>query len=248
MYRVTIRFYEELNDFLPESMRRRDSQHTFYGRRSVKDLIESFGVPHTEVDLILVNGTSVRFTYLVQDGDRISVYPVFESLDINDVSLLRPRPLRVNRFTCDVHLPKLARILGLDTLFDPGATRDQLVAQSEAGQRILLTRDRGLLMRSDVTRGIVLRRTDPVEQVREVLDRLDLRDACAPFSRCTLCNEPVETIHTSSEAFAEIRDSVPPGVLAWCTEYTRCTACGHLYWKGSHYAKLAGLVGSLLEG
>ena len=82
MYNIIIRFYEELNDFLPEDRRKRDIDFSFQGKRSVKDLIESFGVPHVEVDLILVNGKSVDFSYIVNDGDRISVYPVFETISI----------------------------------------------------------------------------------------------------------------------------------------------------------------------
>ena len=109
MYRITIRFYEELNDFLPPAQRKKDIIHAFRGRRSVKDLVESFGVPHVEVDLVLVNGASVDFSYIVSDGDRISVYPEFETLDVGDVSRLRPEPLRDTRFVLDVHLGKLAR-------------------------------------------------------------------------------------------------------------------------------------------
>ena len=109
MYRVTIRFYEELNDFLPPQRRKRDIEVTFPGRRSVKDLIESFCVPHVEVDLVLVNGASVDFSYIVADGDRISVYPVFESFDIAGLTRLRPRPLRETRFVLDVHVEYEAR-------------------------------------------------------------------------------------------------------------------------------------------
>ena len=82
MPEVTFRFYEELNDFLPAGKRKRDFQSPFKGRESIKDKIEALGVPHTEVDLILVNGNSVDFGYILQDRDRISVYPVFETLDI----------------------------------------------------------------------------------------------------------------------------------------------------------------------
>ena len=125
MYRVTIRFYEELNDFLEPSRRKSDIEIVFPERRSVKDLIESFGVPHVEVDLILVNGESVDFSRIVADGDRISVYPVFETLDIGPVTRLRPDPLREPRFVLDVHLRKLARrlrLLGFDVDFSRTAT------------------------------------------------------------------------------------------------------------------------------
>ncbi|HON80431.1 MAG TPA: Mut7-C RNAse domain-containing protein, partial [Spirochaetota bacterium] len=147
MYRVTIRFYEELNDFLPRQDRKRDIEVSFNGRRSIKDFIESMGVPHVEVDLILVHGISVDFNYLIQDGDRISVYPVFERLSIEGVTRLRPAPLRLTRFVLDVHLRKLARrlrLLGFDTDYDEHRDDPELAELSAKENRILLTRDRGL--------------------------------------------------------------------------------------------------------
>ncbi|MDG4585200.1 MAG: MoaD/ThiS family protein, partial [Candidatus Competibacter sp.] len=104
-----MRFYEELNDFLPPARRKVRFIHEFQRRASIKDMIEALGVPHTEIDLILVNGQSVDFTHIVQDGDQISVYPLFEALDIQPLVRVRPRPLRVSRFVLDVHLGKLAR-------------------------------------------------------------------------------------------------------------------------------------------
>src|SRR5205823_3014382 len=79
---ISIRFYAELGDFLAPGRRQIAFDQAVKDRASIKDVIESLGVPHTEVDLILVNGESVDFSYHVQDGDRISVYPVFEALDI----------------------------------------------------------------------------------------------------------------------------------------------------------------------
>ncbi len=108
--KVFIRFYEELNDFLPKEKQKKRFTHYFIDRTSVKDLIESLGIPHTEVDLILVNGKSVSFKYIIKNGDDISVYPVFESLDISDVQHLRAKPLRKPKFICDVHLGNLQEI------------------------------------------------------------------------------------------------------------------------------------------
>ncbi len=86
MLHATLRVYAELNDFLRRAHRQRPMRRSFNPRTSVKDLIEGAGVPHTEVDLVLVNGASVDFAHLVQDGDRISVYPAFEALDIAGVT------------------------------------------------------------------------------------------------------------------------------------------------------------------
>ncbi|MEK7405630.1 MAG: Mut7-C RNAse domain-containing protein, partial [Acidobacteriota bacterium] len=142
------RFYGELNDFLSPERRMTAFPHSFELPAPVKDMIEGLGVPHTEVDLILANGESVDFSYVVRDGDRISVYPVFESLDITPLLRLRERPLRQPRFVLDAHLGKLAaylRMLGFDTLYRNDYQDPELVALAARDKRILLTRDVGLL-------------------------------------------------------------------------------------------------------
>lgn len=150
------RFYEELNDFLPASRQKTEFVWHFRGKPSIKDAIESLGVPHTEVDLILINGRSVSFEHHLFDGDRISVYPVFESLDISPVSRLGRPPLRDPAFICDVHLGRLARLLrmlGFDTLYSTSYSDPQIVHIAGTQRRIILTRDRGVLKRKAVCRG-----------------------------------------------------------------------------------------------
>ena len=248
MYRVTIRFYEELNDFMPAADRKKDIDFEFRGRRSVKDLIESFGVPHVEVDLILVNGESVGFSRIVADGDRISVYPVFESLDVGPVTRLRPEALRDPRFVLDVHLRKLARhlrLMGFDVDYRPDRDDDALAEIAERDGRILLSRDRQLMMRRKVSRGLYVRNTDPDLQVVEVLERLDLGKLCRPFTRCIECNGLIGPVDPGP---AGIEDLIPPGVRSWCAEYYRCRGCGRIYWKGSHYEKLMKRVVKINHG
>jgi uncharacterized protein with PIN domain len=251
MYRVTIRFYEELNDFLPPVKRKKDIDFEFPGRRSVKDLIESFCVPHVEVDLILANGKSVNFSYIVNDGDRISVYPVFETFDIGTVTRLRPAPLRDPRFVLDVHLQKLARrlrLLGFDVDYQPDRDDAELADIAERENRILLSRDRQLMMRKKVTRGLYVRNTDAEKQVNEVLDRLDLRGRCRPFTRCIECNGAIESLDVTDGRSADLAGRIPPGVRSWCREYYRCRGCGRIYWKGSHYEKLKKRLEGILHG
>ncbi len=241
MYNITIRFYEELNDFLPADIKKMDIPFTFSGRRSIKDLIESIGVPHVEVDLILVNGTSVDFKYIVRDGDQISVYPVFESFDISGVTGLRPSPLRDTKFILDVHLRKLARrmrLLGFDTDYEDQRDDDLLAGISEKENRILLTCDRQLLMRRIVTRGIIIRSRDPEEQIIEVIQRLQLQNFITPFTRCIECNGLITKIAPGSPAFDKIKNLIPSAVLEWRHEYFRCSSCGRVYWKGTHYERL----------
>src|ERR1051326_8223062 len=164
------RFYAELNDFLPPNRRMVTFDCEFQGQQTVKHLIESLGVPHTEVDLVLVNGRSVDFAEIVQDGDNVSVYPVFEGFDIAPVSRVRPRPLRQTKFVLDTHLGRLAgylRMLGFDTLYRNDYGDEELARISAEEHRILLTRDRGLLMRSLVTHGCFVRQTAVRRQFEE---------------------------------------------------------------------------------
>ena len=246
MAEVSFRFYEELNDFLPPNRKKRDFTVPFRPQNSIKDMIESVGVPHTEVDLILVNGKSVDFSYIVQLGDQISVYPVFESLDISNVTRLRPAPLRRTRFVLDTHLGKLARylrLLGFDTLYN-NAWHDAGLAEiaSAGDKRILLTRDYGLLKRKQVTHGYFVRNDKPEEQVREVLARFHLWQAVRPFSRCTQCNgliQPVEKV--------QVLDRLPHRVAEVFDRFSACMDCKRVYWQGSHYDHMLRIIDGLLN-
>jgi hypothetical protein len=171
------RFYAELNDFLPAERRMTPFECSFIDPATMKDAIESLGVPHTEVDLILANGESVDFSYVLRDGDRISVYPVFEALDITPLVRVRPRPLRQPRFVLDTHLGRLAvylRIAGFDALYQNDYGDAELVRISRDERRILLTRDAGLLQRCMITHGYYVRETAARRQFAEVMRRFDL--------------------------------------------------------------------------
>ena len=252
MERVTIRFYEELNDFLPPARRKRSFEHSFLLPRSVKDLVESLGVPHVEIDLILVNGESVGFDRIIRDGDRISVYPVFEQLDVGSVTHLRPKPLRRTKFVLDVHLRKLTRrlrMLGFDVRYDPDANDQTLATISATEMRVLLTRDLGLIKRSVVTRGLYVRATDPEEQIGEILDRLDLYEQIDPFTRCIRCNGLIHPIEetTSDDELSSLLGQVPAAVREWCSTYDRCDSCGKIYWKGSHFVRMQEMIEKIIS-
>jgi len=187
-----VRFYAELNDFLEPCRRGRTTRYGFDVSGSVKDLIEALGVPHTEVDIVLADGESVEFSCLVENGDRIAVYPEFEAIDVSHLVRLRPQPLRESRFVADSHLGRLAaylRMMGFDRIYRSDFADEELAKISASEKRILLTRDRGLLKRNVVTRGYYLRTTNSREQLAEVLQRFDLWESTAPFERCMHCNE-----------------------------------------------------------
>jgi uncharacterized protein with PIN domain len=240
---ISIRFYAELGDFLAPGRRQIAFDQAVKDRASIKDVIESLGVPHTEVDLILVNGESVDFSYHVQDGDRISVYPVFEAFDITPLVRVRPHPLREPRFVLDTHLGKLAgylRLLGFDSLYRNDYEDHRLVQISHRERRAVLTRDRGLLKHRLVTHGYYVRETDPERQVVEVLRRFDLGRAIAPFQRCMRCNGVLEPV-----AKDQVVDRLLPKTRQYYDEFSQCAGCGNLYWKGSHHERMLRFVDSV---
>ena len=244
--RVTLRFYEELNDFLPKERRKVTFERELPETTSVKDLIEGCNVPHTEVDLILVNGRSVDFDYQVQEGDHVSVYPVFESMDISGITRLQERPLRNLRFLCDVNLGKLARYLrmaGFDTAYRNDAKDPELIEQMVAEDRALLTRDRKLLMHNAVAKGYFVRATKADDQLEEVLTRFDLYTMITPFIRCPDCNGLLEKVDKE-----EIRERLEPLTERYFSDFSRCRKCDRIYWAGSHRKRLPDKVSGLLFG
>jgi uncharacterized protein with PIN domain len=230
------RFYEELNDYLPASCRKRVFVHAFESAPQVKHVIQSLGVPHTEVDLILVDGKSVRFSHRLRGGERVAVYPMFERLDIRPLHRLRARPLRRTRFVADAHLGRLARrlrLLGFDTLYSPDFGDPELVALSVRERRILLTRDVALLKHEALTHGYRVRTTDLDRQVEEVIRAFSLRKDLRPFTRCTTCNSPLRVI-----ARAAVEGHVPPQVYRRFRRFMQCRGCKRLYWRGTHFKRL----------
>jgi uncharacterized protein len=237
---VHLRFYAELIDFLPPQRRRVPLAVALGERDAVKDVIEAQGVPHTEVDLVLVDGESVGFSYQVQDGDRIGVYPAFRSIDIAPVTLVRPPALPEARFVLDAHLGTLAshlRLLGFDVLYRNDYDDATLAEISRLEGRILLTRDRGLLKRSRVLHGYHVWETDPDQQVSEVLHRYGLFPVVQPFRRCTRCNTPLEPVEKAS-----VEHRLQPKTRLYYHEFAICPACDRIYWKGSHFDKMRRLV------
>lgn len=240
IYHAAFRFYEELNDFLPPSQQKVSFNYSFKQNPSVKDAIEALGVPHTEVDLIIVNEKSVDFNYLLQDGDRISVYPVFEAIDISPVIHCREKPLRKNKFILDVHLGKLARylrLLGFDTYYETDSSDQGIIALALKEQRIILTRDKGLLKNKLITHGFWVRATDPNKQILEILNRLDLSNNIQPFTRCLSCNGGL--ISTSKE---RVSSRLLPKTKQYFEKFMTCSRCAKIYWQGSHYQRMQQFV------
>ncbi len=247
METVQFRFYAQLNDFLaPEKQHRNYITH-FNAPQSVKHLIESEGVPHPEVAMILANGKPVQFEHLAQDCERIAVYPLLHSITLTPTERLRPPLPRPPAFVLDNHLGKLARymrLLGFDTLYPEGHPDDEQLAQIAHEQgRVMLTRDRRLLMRKLIEYGYCLRSTDSRQQLIEVLDQFDLRNQIQPWLRCLKCNGLLKRV-----AKEEIIDQLEPKTKKYYSDFRQCQDCGQVYWKGSHFEKLERFINSLFEG
>lgn len=245
MSSVALRFYAELNDFLRDAQKQKRFEIELNRRTSVKDLIESLGVPHTEIEVILANGISVDFSYIVQDRDDLSIYPMFESVDVSPVLKLRDAPLRESRFVLDCHLGRLARYLrqfGFDTLYRNDYTDDELAETSARDHRILLTRDRSLLKRSIITHGYFIREFDPRKQLDEVIQRFDLRKQIIPFGRCTRCNGIVERIDKGA-----VEHQLEPKTRLYFDDFWQCTSCKQIYWEGSHVKHMMRLTDEVLN-
>ena len=242
---AAFRFYEELNDFLPESQRKSTIAYFYNGHPAIKDPIEALGVPHTEVDLIIANGHSVGFSYQLQDRDRIAVYPVFESFDISPIVKLREKPLRRSAFVLDVQLGKLSRLmrmLGFDVLYRNDYDDPEVVRISLDQGRIILTRDRRLLYAKVITHGYWIRAVTAFEQIEEVLKRFDLYSQIHPFHRCLLCNTVLELVEKE-----EILDQLEPKTRRYYQKFYQCPACHRIYWEGSHLEHMRGTLAKILN-
>lgn len=240
---VILRFYAELNDFLLPAQRKTAIVHALKQRRSIKDLIESIGVPHPEVDLIIANNESVGFDHIVSDGEYISIYPAFTDIDISPLKRCQPAPVDPPRFVLDNHLGRLAaylRMLGFDTLYRNDYNDALLAEIAEHEQRILLSCDRQLLMRSQVTHGCFVRSRNSRQQLLEVAMRYSLNRHKKPFTRCMECNGE---IHSVSKL--EIENQLPADAKKYYSKFYRCDSCGKIYWEGSHYLKMKAMIASI---
>jgi hypothetical protein len=221
-------FFGRLNDFLPREQREQTLPIDFRGRQSVKHLAESLGVPHPEIGSLQVNGQEGMLSTITQDGDRVELHPIPDGCPVEP------------RFVLDNHLGRLAaylRMLGFDCLYQNHFDDEEMAELVQAEDRILLSRDRRLLMRKAVVHGYCLRSLDSLEQLSEVIQRFDLKERIRPFHRCLRCNHPLEPV-----AKEVVLDRLEPLTKLYFDEFQICPACKQIYWKGSHYERMQSLV------
>jgi uncharacterized protein len=243
-FSISVRCYAELNDRLPANRRQQPFSHTCPHKSRVNDLLRALNVPQDAVDLALVNGVSVDFLHPLSEGDRVSLYPVFESFDIGRLTKVRDGVLRKPSFILDVHLGKLAhllRMLGFDTLYQNNYTDAVLMALSGREGRTLLSKDRALVEDEAVQRGMVIRSQHPRMQLLEVMNRFDLYREAHPFTRCIECNTPLTSVRKET-----IEERLPPVVRTQYEEFNRCVECGRVYWKGSHFVRMEAYAREIL--
>jgi len=226
-------FHGELGDFLAPQQRTQTLTCHFQGNPGVKDPIETFGVPHSEVALIEVNGQTKSHSYQLQDNDHVEVYPLTGA---QAHALLLSTDDARPRFIVDVNLGKLARwlrLLGFDTCWKNDFTDSEIVHLSVEERRVILTRDRRLLFHKVILQGFWIRSVIPMEQIQEILRRIGIADGIRPFHRCLECNGLIHPVAKTS-----IIDKLEPLTRKYYDEFFRCQQCNRIYWKGSHYLNL----------
>lgn len=248
MASATFTFYDDLNFFLPRRHKHNPIIHLWDWKASIKDMIESLGVPHPEIDLLIVNETSVDLEYIVQDGDDIHVYPLpyYKTHPHPDKTRIIPAYEGRPRFILDTHLGRLAsylRMMGFNTLYRNDYLDDELAEVSNAEQRILLTRDVGLLKRSLVVHGYYVRNTNPRKRLHEVAHRYHLIDQVEPFQFCMRCNGELHPVDK-----ANILDQLTEQTATFYDVFHQCSDCQQVYWKGSHYERMEKLLDDVMSG
>lgn len=235
-FKADLRFHGFLCEILTRTHRAGKLSYSFPDRPAIKDAIEACGVPHTEVDLILVKDHSVDFAYQLLDGDAVNIYPIISRFPgAEPLHLSPPIPEPVS-FILDVHLGKLARrlrLLGFDCRYRNDFGDDEIVALALAEKRIILTRDRGILKRKQVTHGMLVRTSMVGSQLEQVFDRYLLHDRITEPGRCPLCNGLLEMVQKT-----DIKHLLKPETALHYEKFYRCRECAQLYWRGAHFRRI----------
>lgn len=243
---VIFHFFGELNFFLPKKHRHQPFSHAFAWKASIKDMVESLGPPHCEIDLLTVDGISVGFDHIVMPKSQICVYDKTSPTSIENRVLLRPPLQGKPRFVLDTHLGRLAsylRMMGFDTLYRNDYPDDLLAEISDIDGRVLLTRDIGLLKRGRVQHGYFIRATNPKQQIVEIVRRYHLSETVTPFRRCLKCNGELTSVEK-----ADVLSQLPNTSAEQYDEFHQCDMCGQVYWKGTHYDKMCEFLDGVMKG
>lgn len=232
---VVLKFQPSFKVFLSNRFRK-EIIHNFIDSTTVKDLIESYEVPHTEVDVILVNKNSVDFNYKIQDGDRIEIFSDCKNSSRKNIIHLKPIYRGKKKFICDVHLGKLVREmrkLGLDVFYNNSMYDEEIVKIALREKRIILTRDTGLLKRKEVKFGYFVRNILPEKQLKEILKKFDLTGQLNPLSLCLECGTRLKRI-----SFKKVKSKLPDHQFELPQRFYICSKCDKIYWQGTHFERM----------
>jgi uncharacterized protein with PIN domain len=244
MSEITLIFIGELNDFIQQRAKFTSISHSISFPSSIKDVIESIGVPHPEIDIILANNRSVDFSYQVQHGDEFHIYPYNVHPQTSRIIHLAPQYMDVPTFVVDTHLGKLTsylRMLGFDTIYQNDYDDQRLAEISSQEDRTLLSRDIGLLKRKVIKRGYYIRSRIPRNQLIETINRYQLVNKMIPFKRCIQCNGLLNPIPKSM-----IQMQLQDKTRQYYDEFKICDSCSKIYWKGSHYYHMKDFIGQII--
>ncbi|HHB75299.1 MAG TPA: hypothetical protein ENK84_01975 [Desulfobulbus sp.] len=238
---LTLKFDHRLQELLPRRYRSHRNVHYPLDRRaSIKDIVESLHIPHTEIGSIEREGEELSFKYIPKDRELLELCSFPAGIDVTRPTLLRPEPLSAPVFMVDVNVGKLARLLrmaGIDTWYDPELAEAELARQAAAHDRILLSRNRDLLRRKIITWGHLVRAEQPEDQLVEIIILYGLQGVLEPFSRCLECNTPLRPVDKSA-----ILHQLEPLTRRYYHQFKRCPDCGRIYWRGSHHQHMQELM------
>ena len=237
-FTIRLQFFGDLDFFLGSKSQSQTVERRLSERTSIKDVIESCGVPHPEVDAILVNGQAAGFDRILVSDAEVKVFPVANRDMFKTEKHLQQT--QISQFVADGHLGRLTRnlrLLGFDVAYAARADDRELLDIMAHENRALLTRDRRLLMHSIVQHAYYPRSQNGDQQTVEVICRFDLTQLIAPFTRCLRCNARLE-----DATKADIINKLEPLTKIYYMQFRRCLGCGQIYWSGSHFEKLRNQV------
>lgn len=236
-------FHGNLNDFLRPRERNKPVCYSYNWTPSVKDAIESIGIPHVEVGLIRIDQQQSNFSYLLKGNEHIDVFP------FNLNGLLSDTPVVYchfpSAFILDVHLGKLARILrllGIDVMYDQHYIDPEIIQLALKENRTVLTRDIGLLKYKVLKHGYWLRSQDPEQQAVEVIRYFDLGKQLHPFTKCISCNGSIVSIPKE-----HIITQIPEDTALYYNSFFQCNCCHKIYWEGSHFHQMRHTISRIIK-
>jgi uncharacterized protein with PIN domain len=234
---MIINFWGNLKELLRSPFRGvKRVEYELTRQASVKDIVESFGVPHTEVGRLTVDGRDISFSCPGSDHDRVDVYPLCPPVDVLTQTLLRPEPLAGITFAVDVNVGKLASLLrmaGFDTFYQNYISDGELIEVAVQEKRIVLSRDKDLLKRKELLFGYLVRESCPEKQLAEVVHLFGIKEQLQPLSRCMRCNGLLQPVEKE-----QILDQLEPLTKKYYTSFRQCRSCHNIYWPGSHRDKM----------